>query len=130
MMPTFRLKIIFFCWAFLLPFDVVHANNDACYGAKTENSLLICRQQEYAKSEATLKNLLNSLSANYEREEPKQLLLLSESQSKWLAYRDAECLLITFESSAGSAYEVYKLDCLNKLNLKRIEDLKLLQSSP
>ena len=129
-MSIIRFKIVLFCLIFLLPFDVAQANKDVCYGAKTENSLLTCRQQEYAKSEVTLKNLLNSLSANYEREEPKQLQLLNESQSKWQAYRDAECLLTTFESSSGSAYEVYKLDCLNKLNLKRIKDLKLLQPSP
>jgi len=126
----FRLRVVFFCLVFLFSFDVAQADKDICRGSKTENILLKCRQQEYEKSEAMLKSLMDSLSVRYEKEEPKQFQLLNDSQSKWLLYREAECLLTTFESSFGSAYADYKLDCLNKLNLKRIEDLILLQSSP
>ena len=110
--------------------EAAQSEKDGCAGSKTENTLLTCRQKQFANSEAALKSVLASLKSNYEAEEPELAKLLADAQAKWQLYRDAECLVVTFESSSGTAYEVYKLDCLNKLNLKRLADMKALQSAP
>ena len=106
------------------------ADKDPCLGAASENALLACRKKQFDDSTRELTGIYEKLHRQYGKSEPPLATALEQAQTAWLNYRDLECKVRTFESSSGSAYEVYKLDCLAKLNAQRITDLKALGAAP
>lgn len=104
--------------------------NGACNNAKSEENLLQCRKKRFLESEKNIGRLLAALQKSYRESEPRLAAYLNKSQVKWKAYKDADCELKTFYSRSGSAYEVYKFDCLATMNFKRSEDLQRLLDTP
>jgi len=105
-------------------------DKDPCLEAASESSLLACRKKQFDDSTHELTGIYEKLHRQYGKNEPPLATALEQAQTAWLNYRDLECKVRTFESSSGSGYEVYKLDCLSKLNALRIIDLKKLVSAP
>jgi uncharacterized protein YecT (DUF1311 family) len=103
---------------------------DSCSGSANEESLLGCRQGENARSEKRLGQLFDKLDKGYRKDEPALAPLFDEAQRKWRDYRDAECKVRTYYSSTGSAYEIYRLDCLTRMNAERILLLQQQEASP
>jgi uncharacterized protein YecT (DUF1311 family) len=103
---------------------------DPCVDAATEAELLTCRRQRFADSENEVDGLYQELRKSYSKDEPKLLALLEEAQAAWHTYRDAQCRVDTYYSVSGSAYEVYWLDCLEKSNRARAQQLEWLLDSP
>lgn len=103
---------------------------DPCANAADEAALLGCRQQENRTSEAALRELADRLTKSYTQDEPARAKVLSTAQGKWRDYRDAECKLRTYDSSSGSAHEVYWLSCLTTLNQERLAALRKLADNP
>jgi uncharacterized protein YecT (DUF1311 family) len=104
--------------------------NDSCNDMTSERLLLNCRKQQKELSEINLTRTLEKLVSNYKEEGNNLVLMLKDSQKKWEAFRDSECKLLNYYSSDGTAYEVYLLDCIAKMNKKRTKDLQLLIENP
>jgi uncharacterized protein YecT (DUF1311 family) len=106
------------------------ADKDPCLAAASEQALQSCRKKQFDDSTRELNGIYEKLHRQYSKSEPSLATALEQAQNAWLSYRDLECKVRTFESSSGSGYEAYKLDCLAKLNALRITDLKALVSAP
>jgi uncharacterized protein YecT (DUF1311 family) len=103
---------------------------DDCSNSPTEADLLSCRQKRLAQSEQALALAVKSLNDNYRTSAVPRATLLQTSHRAWLAYRKAECKLQTYDSASGTAYEIYRLDCLDGMNRRRLVDLQSLLGSP
>lgn len=49
---------------------------------------------------------------------------LEASQRAWLAYARAQCDLESWRAKGGSAEQIYNITCIERLALKRLDDLR------
>lgn len=103
---------------------------DLCAKSASESSLLACRRKEFDDSESKVNEKYNRLINNYNKDEPDIVPLLERGKTTWLAYRDADCKLQNYFSQGGTAYDVYLLDCLTKMNKQRDAKYKKMLDNP
>lgn len=103
---------------------------DACAKAPNDAALLACRTGEKRSAEAALRRVVEQLSADYLSDEPAMAKLFAEAQSRWEAFRDAECKVQTHDSAGGTAFEIYLYDCLTQMTRDRIKTLRARAESP
>jgi uncharacterized protein YecT (DUF1311 family) len=103
---------------------------DLCAKSASESSLLACRRKEFDDSENKVNEKYNKLINNYKKDEPNIVSLLEMGKTTWLAYRDADCKLQNYFSQGGTAYNVYLLDCLTKMNKLRDAEYKKMLDNP
>ena len=92
--------------------------------------MLECWEGQTEQSELRLAAILHKLRSSFAEDEPKRASLLDAANQAWRSFRDAECGVLTFESSSGSAFQVYWLACLVEQNARRLEDLERLAALP
>jgi len=95
----------------------------------------LCAHAEYDRAEAALATLEYALSRRLA--EPRlHADVFSEAEREWRGFRDGECLLLTCDSRADTAFESYRHRCLRELTeqrsvkLRALLDGRLAPSSP
>jgi uncharacterized protein YecT (DUF1311 family) len=101
-----------------------------CTGSPTEAAMLACHENELAKAQAELEDLVKELRTNFAYDGKEHTDALDFAQEKWKAFAGAECDLLTYDSRGGTAYDLYVVECLAKLHVRRAAEIKELLDSP
>ena len=101
---------------------------DQCAGSATDQAMWTCRHEQLDKSEAELAAIVADLNASYDGDE--RAAPLKAANDAWLAFRDAECKLLTIDSASGTMFDLYWTRCLTEQNVKRIAQMQWLVDHP
>ena len=99
------------------------AQTTGCGSSPNESTLMACHKAQVGREDRQIATLVKKLGQMADGE-PAMKRLITASQAAWLKYRDAECKMRTFESSTGSAAQVYLHACFEDINAQRIRDLE------
>ena len=103
---------------------------EPCAGSPDEATLLNCHQAEFEKAEAAVGALVGRLNRYWSADEPNKAEALARAQAAWARSREADCVVDTWDSRGGTAFEVYRLDCVTKAAKGRAAYLKALTEAP
>ncbi len=106
------------------------AAREPCAGSPTEASMAACHARERAAADRDLNAAYRKLQANYRRDEPGLAAALVTAQRRWIAFRDAECVVATWDSRGGSAFGVYADACATRLTRARTATFRDMLAAP
>ena len=106
------------------------AASDPCAGSADEATLLRCRQAELSRAETALEGAAAKLAATYRVDEPPKAEALMRAHEAWRRLREADCVVDTWDSRGGTAFEVYRLDCMTTAAKARLVHLQALADAP
>jgi uncharacterized protein YecT (DUF1311 family) len=95
-----------------------------CTSASNQHDLTVCADQAYKKTDATLNDLYGQIKTRLKGDDAT-VKLLATAQRAWIAFRDAECTFATASTAQGSIHPMLRLQCLDTLTTKRVEDFKV-----
>lgn len=101
-----------------------------CSKSKDQHEIDSCRETGYNDANNKLASLVNKLSENYAKNEPKLKPVFLEAQNKWEAFINSECDFQNYYSRGGSGYNAYFLICMESQILKRITQLQYVLDRP
>jgi uncharacterized protein YecT (DUF1311 family) len=96
---------------------------DRCYNGEGQIEANFCMSKALAQYDREMNEMYKSLSAALVEHR-----MLRDSQRAWLRFRDAECTLRSSGLGNGSATSFVMESCKLDLTIKRIKDLKHLDS--
>lgn len=112
----------------------------SCENAQTQSALNQCAGLLYARADDALNvqwklalQRVKELDADIDRKYDKQpgyVETLLKAQRAWIAYRDANCLLDSFEARGGTMAPMLEAQCLTHMTEARTEDLKEIVKGP
>jgi uncharacterized protein YecT (DUF1311 family) len=95
-----------------------------CTSASNQHELTVCADQAFKKTDAVLNDLYGQIKARLKGDDATAKLLAA-SQRAWIAFRDAECTFATSSTAQGTIHPMLRLQCLDAVTAKRIEDFKV-----
>jgi uncharacterized protein YecT (DUF1311 family) len=102
--------------------SLAHAKE--CTDSSNQHELTVCADQAYKKTDAALNDLYGQIKTRLKGDDATAKLLAA-SQRAWIAFRDAECTFATSSTAQGTIHPMLRLQCLDALTAKRIEDFKV-----
>ncbi|WP_156457500.1 lysozyme inhibitor LprI family protein [Altererythrobacter sp. Root672] len=85
--------------------------------------------EEWATTVAAMKAADAEIDREYDQQ-PGHYETLLEGQRAWLKYRDAQCLMESFEARGGSMQPMLENFCMTYLTELRIQQLRLMTAGP
>lgn len=91
-----------------------------CSRQETEGQARACSGQRLKDADSKLNSSYQTLMKRFDA---KQQAMLRASEKAWLAYRDAQCRMVSSGVEGGSAQPMVTADCLGDLTLARVKEL-------
>lgn len=102
----------------------VHAADDMCFEkAQTQSQLTACADQALKREDEELNRLYKQMQNRLKGDDDTRRLL-TNSQRKWIAFRDAECAFATVRTAGGSINTMNVNNCLTALTRNRAIELQ------
>lgn len=95
---------------------------DECSNPKTQSELNTCSAKELQRSEHELDDVYREIRDRLQNS-PAVTDALETAETAWIAFRDAECLFATANTSGGSVYPMAAGNCREMLTRARIASL-------
>ena len=121
--------------SFLAPANAQAWEAADCTNPMTQSAMNICAAREYEQADAALNAVWPRVRAHFRRldeeerpsdGQPGHWETLLEAQRAWLGYRDAHCLLSSYDARGGSLQPLLRSNCLADLTRARTEQLEAL----
>jgi uncharacterized protein YecT (DUF1311 family) len=113
---------------------------DDCADPQAQQEMNRCAYKDYQSADAALNEewtiavaAMKAADAGIDREydqQPGHYETLLEGQRAWLKYRDAQCLMESFEARGGSMQPMLENFCKAYMTELRIQQLRLLTAGP
>lgn len=113
----------FLLWAIVVISTASLAHAKECTESANQYELTVCADQAFKKTDAILNDLYGRIKTRLKGDNATTKLLVA-SQRAWIAFRDAECTFATSSTAQGTIHPMLRLQCLDALTAKRIEDFK------
>ena len=102
----------------------VHASDDICFEqAQTQAQLNACAAGSLKIADGELNALYRRMQDRL-KDDPSTKALLTDTQRKWLGFRDAECSFTAVRSAGGSINAMQVNGCLTELTRTRVIELQ------
>nr|WP_275950672.1 lysozyme inhibitor LprI family protein [Croceibacterium selenioxidans] len=113
---------------------------DDCADPQAQQDMNRCAYQDFQSADAALNEewattvaAMKAADAEIDREhdqQPGHYETLLEGQRAWLKYRDAQCLMESFEARGGSMQPMLENFCKTYMTELRIQQLRLMTAGP
>jgi uncharacterized protein YecT (DUF1311 family) len=105
------------------PASIIRAAEDCDVPNRSQADLDNCYGNLYKASDAQLNALYKQIESRL-KDDTETTKLLVSAERAWMAFRDAECDFSTSGVSGGTLYGMIHTICLDRLTIKRMDDLK------
>ncbi len=102
-----------------LPWQVVA--QEECANAMSQAEITACSVIDYKNADEALNGTYKVIMPAITNPQREQL---RNAQRAWIKFRDANCEHQAFDTRGGSIYQAVKNDCLTRVTLARVEELK------
>jgi uncharacterized protein YecT (DUF1311 family) len=96
---------------------------------RTEADMVTCRERARRAADRDLNAVYQRLLVA-KRDETKYVAALRTSERAWIAFRDAQCTVDTWDSRGGTAFGVYVDSCVTTMTRQRIAALTAIVAAP